>query len=115
MATGKYNLIYCRQIYSSNHCFVRNSSRNSSHSLESNESSNSSFSLSSFDQHNSAANTALVNGTKHKNNSNRTTNEGTGAIKKRAVFWEKRIEGSQISDYQVQEVFPSMDGSEQTK
>lgn len=32
-----------------------------------------------------------------------------GAIKKRAVFWEKRIEASQISDTQVPDKFPTMD------
>lgn len=37
--------------------------------------------------------------------------DGTGAIKKRAVFWEKRIESSQLSDSQVKEAFPTMDGS----
>ncbi|XP_075592179.1 uncharacterized protein LOC124500090 isoform X7 [Dermatophagoides farinae] len=82
----------------------RNSSRNSNSSLRSLESNDStiSSSINSLDNQ-------MCNG---KHNGNKKNKGAIGAIKQRAVFWEKRIEASQISDTQVQEKFPTMDGTE---
>lgn len=84
--------------------FYRNSSRNSNSSLRSLESNDStiSSSINSLDNQ-------MCNG---KHNGNKKNKGAIGAIKQRAVFWEKRIEASQISDTQVQEKFPTMDGTE---
>ncbi|XP_075679470.1 uncharacterized protein LOC113791727 isoform X4 [Dermatophagoides pteronyssinus] len=82
----------------------RNLSRNSNYSspsLDSNDSTLSS-SINSLDNQ-------MTNG---KSNNNKKEKRAIGAIKQRAVFWEKRIEASQISDTQVNEKFPTMDGSE---